>query len=1719
MSRFFTFWLAAFLTFIGAVTNAQSLNLTAPQGGEEFNISSWTTIEWSPTTVFDARLEYSIDGGQTWLLIDASVDAQTNYYYWTIPATPSINCLVKISDVLNPSVFDVSDNTFTINPPSITLVYPNGGEILGVGSTHYIDWDAPGIAQVKIEYSANNGATWNTIANNYNGATGYYTWVVPNDITSEALVKISDANDPSIYDVSDFTFTIPAPYVDLMDPDGGENFPSGTNQYIIWDSESVQNVRLDYSTDGGSTWTTIVNSVPAGTQYYLWNVPNTPSTNCLVRIFDASDLSRSDMSLAEFTITGPSITVTSPNGYEIWQAGSNKYITWSSNGIASFDIAYTIDNGGTWTNIETDYTGGNYYYWNVPATYSNQCRVRVSDHADQIYFDISNDVFTIPAPSIEVDQPNGGDIWSSGTSKYIYWTSSSIQKVDLYYSTDNGSTWMLIADSVNAMTGYYYWNVPATYSNTCLLKVSETGNPSMYDISDAVWTIPAPSINVTSPNGGESWSAFTNHYIYWDAPSVAAVKIEYSADNGSSWNLIASNVNGALGYYLWNVPYTPSANCLVRVTDMASNLVYDVSDAVFTIPMPSLSLLDPNGGEVWSVGSSYYISWSSQSVSDLKIEYSTNNGVSWNIVETNAPAPQGYYYWTIPNTPSTTCLVRLTDNLNSQITAQSAAVFTIPQPAIAVTVPNGGEEWGGGSTRYIQWVSPSVQNVKIEYTLNNGSTWNTLTSSAPASAGSYQWTVPFTPSNQCKVRISDASNNTISDVSDSLFRIPQPSITVTSPNGGETWSVNTSRTITWTSNTITNVKIEYTNNNGLTWNTIVSTTSALNGYYNWNIPLAAIGNCKIRISEIGNPSVSDQSDSTFTVAGPSITLTSPTGGESWRSGSSYYITWNSNGILNVKIEYTTDNEATWTTIHPSYTNYNYYNWTVPSNINSSTCKVRVSSTLNSSLTSKSTSVFSITPVTSSITVTSPNGGETFYTGNSYYINWSSAGVNNVKIEYTLNGLVWLPVTTSTPASNGFYYWNVPATPSANARIRISDAANPNVKDESDAGFVIAVSTPSITVTSPNGGESWYAGSYHNITWNSNNIPSVDVSFSADNGNTWTIISSNVTAGFVYWYVPNTLSANCLIRISSSGLNPVTDQSDAPFSIIAIPPNNNSIVTDSVLPASFCKQDTIRVYYSANGTYNAGNIFTAQISDSLGSFAYPKVIGSAGSVSGGYITCVVPAYITNGSGFRIRVVSDDLPAVGSPAADTFALFSPVFNFSANSLIKYLPDGQVDFTYSGTAAQAYLWNFGDGDTSSVQSPSHNYKQIGYKTVSLMVTDTSGCKLTVTKPFYIRVERLMPNVNLNTNTNSDITGISFINDTVGTVVTADGNCLVTSNGGVTWNSYPTGINGVTSVTQLSSSELFITGPNGAILRSVNGGQSWNAMATSTTETLNSIAVTGNKGYAAGTNGKILLLNGSSWTSASSGTTENLSSVTIAGTGKAIVAGDNGSILRTNNSGANWNVVSTGVTNNIKQVTFADTITGYAAAENGMVLLSSDGGATWSVSLTGVDVNFSAVAVSKSGDTAWAVSNSGVIYRTTNKGQSWGRYSKGSTNDNTNATYRTSRGYITGKGGDLRTYDGGMDTTVISVRELKGFESAINLYPNPAGQQVTLEFEMEESGDVDVRVLDINGRTVIGHIANRYSGFYRKTIQTGALKPGVYFVHVRTDNNEAVLRLLIAR
>ncbi|MGE5316231.1 MAG: choice-of-anchor D domain-containing protein, partial [Acidobacteriota bacterium] len=283
--------------------------------------------------------------------------------------------------------------------------------------------------------------------------------------------------------------------------------------------------------------------------------------------------------------------------------------------------------------------------------------------------------------------------------------------------------------------------------------------------------------------------------------------------------------------------------------------------------IPKVFITSPNGGEIWKTYSTHNITWNSNFTGYIKIELSQDNGASWIPIVNSIVATKGNYTFTVPPFASSpNCLVKLSV-VGGTYSSISAAPFTITSddvPNIVVNTPNTNVRWNGGSVHSINWtVSGAVQNVKIEYTTDNGTAWKLVKASAPASDQSFQWTVPSDASTQCRVRVSDAANAALNDVSDELFTITN--LSLTSPMAGEKIKAGSVKNIQWTAGGISTVNLAYSLNSGQTWTTIATNIAASGQTYAWTVPQSISSSCLIKITDQSDPTLIDVMDSVFTI--------------------------------------------------------------------------------------------------------------------------------------------------------------------------------------------------------------------------------------------------------------------------------------------------------------------------------------------------------------------------------------------------------------------------------------------------------------------------------------------------------------------------------------------------------------------------------------------------------------------------------------------------------------------------------------------------------------------------------------------------------------------------------------------------------------------------------------------------------------------------------------
>jgi len=358
------------LSLVCVGSYAQTITILSPNGGENLLVGDIVPINWTWTAVIDSvKVEYSTNSGGTWTPVETKT-LNDSICGWNIPNKPGNSYLVKVTDASNPSILDISDNLFSVTS-SITVTAPVGGDSWEVGSLHSITWYATsGITDVKLEYSTNSGTNWTNIVTSTPN-TGSFPWNIPNKPSSNtALIRVTDISNTSVLDMSDLFSTSTS--LTVTSPNGGENWEVGSLQSITWNaSPGISNVKIEYSTNGGGSWLSLVAST-FNTGVYGWKPPDAPYNTCRIKITDATNLSITDMSNNNFALTS-SINAIYPNGAEIFYVGEEQIISYgASPGINKVKIEYSINNGSTWAPIITAENDSS-VVWNIPNKDFRQC--------------------------------------------------------------------------------------------------------------------------------------------------------------------------------------------------------------------------------------------------------------------------------------------------------------------------------------------------------------------------------------------------------------------------------------------------------------------------------------------------------------------------------------------------------------------------------------------------------------------------------------------------------------------------------------------------------------------------------------------------------------------------------------------------------------------------------------------------------------------------------------------------------------------------------------------------------------------------------------------------------------------------------------------------------------------------------------------------------------------------------------------------------------------------------------------------------------------------------------------------------------------------------------------------------------------------------------------------------------------------------------------------
>ena len=149
--------------------------------------------------------------------------------------------------------------------------------------------------------------------------------------------------------------------------------------------------------------------------------------------------------------------------------------------------------------------------------------------------------------------------------------------------------------------------------------------------------------------------------------------------------------------------------------------------------------------------------------------------------------------------------------------------------------------------------------------------------------------------------------------------------------------------------------------------------------------------------------------------------------------------------------------------------------------------------------------------------------------------------------------------------------------------------------------------------------------------------------------------------------------------------------------------SKTITTGTITGSPFCAGTAVSVPFTIAGCFIPGNVFTAQLSNSSGSFASPVNIGTLASIVAGTIPATIPVGTSTGTGYRIRVVSDSPVATGTDNGSNLTINAllPVSVSIVASANPICSDASVTFTATptnGGTTPSYQWKL-DGSNVGI------------------------------------------------------------------------------------------------------------------------------------------------------------------------------------------------------------------------------------------------------------------------------------------------------------------------------------------------------------------------------------------------------------------------------------
>jgi hypothetical protein len=234
---------------------------------------------------------------------------------------------------------------------------------------------------------------------------------------------------------------------------------------------------------------------------------------------------------------------------------------------------------------------------------------------------------------------------------------------------------------------YYYWNSYTPGSATV-----RNGRAIMYT-TDASGQL-MPTIHLIQPNSGGNWYIGEVCNLIWQTTAVNSnmnIEIKRNYPSGAWEPLFTNTPNDGIQPWPVNTP-TAAGTARIRISTAGAPVVSDTSDSGFSITMPTVAMVDPNGGEVLITGEGYTVAWNSVGLPAVRVELNRSYpSATWEVIRESVSQA---FEWTASGPPTASARMRVIGISAPMVGDTSNGNFTIGSPPSLTHEPHADQALG-----------------------------------------------------------------------------------------------------------------------------------------------------------------------------------------------------------------------------------------------------------------------------------------------------------------------------------------------------------------------------------------------------------------------------------------------------------------------------------------------------------------------------------------------------------------------------------------------------------------------------------------------------------------------------------------------------------------------------------------------------------------------------------------------------------------------------------------------------------------------------------------------------------------------------------------------------------------------------------------------------------------------------------------------------------------